>query len=186
MIEVAAGAGPAGNQRQHERRLCQIELGVVRSDLCRLGSEQHAVERDGAVEIRDVERCVELAQGVVDRASHGCYLTDTGVRARHRDAKRRDAQQKHARRQHPERRRVRPGQRRTLREDERSDRRREDRQHLRGALNPAQVRRTKRPPPDREEEHGNHASGQPDQRGEDPELRQGREQRQCRERRPRR
>ena len=77
VIEVAAGAGPAGNQRQHERRLRQIELGVVGSDLGRLGAEQHAVERDRAVEIRDVERGVELAQGVVDRASHSCHLTDT-------------------------------------------------------------------------------------------------------------
>ena len=71
VIEVAAGAGPAGNQRQHQRRLCQIELGVVGSDLGRLGSEQDAVERDGAVQVRDVERCVELAQALINRASHG-------------------------------------------------------------------------------------------------------------------
>jgi hypothetical protein len=74
VIQVAACAGPARNQRQHERRLCQIELGVVRSDLGRLGAEEHAVERDGAAEVCHAERCVELAQGVVDGASHGCHL----------------------------------------------------------------------------------------------------------------
>jgi hypothetical protein len=46
VIEVAAGGGAAGNQRQHQRWLSQIELGIVRSELRRLGAEQHAVERD--------------------------------------------------------------------------------------------------------------------------------------------
>src|ERR1700688_4998119 len=83
------------------------------------------------------------------------------VRDGHLHAKRRDTQEQYTWRQRPEHRGVRPGQRRTLGEEERSDRRREDRQHLRGALDAAQVRRTERVSPDGEEEDRDHASRQP-------------------------
>src|ERR1700676_3476777 len=56
VIDVAARAGPAWNQRQYQRRLGQVELGVVRSDLGRFGAKERAVERNGAVKFRDAER----------------------------------------------------------------------------------------------------------------------------------
>src|SRR5262245_54613285 len=55
VIEVSAGCWTCGIQRQHQRRFGEVELGVIGSNLRRFGAKQYAIERDGPLQVRDIE-----------------------------------------------------------------------------------------------------------------------------------
>jgi hypothetical protein len=85
VIQVAARARLARNERQHERRLGEVELRVVGAHLGRLRAEQRPIEGDRAAEIGHVERRVEFPQSVIDCASHDS-LKPSRVHPLHADA----------------------------------------------------------------------------------------------------
>ena len=70
VVQVPARGRPARNQREHQRRLGDVELGVVVLDLGRLGTEQHPVERNRPGDVGDVQRSVKLDESCVDRGCH--------------------------------------------------------------------------------------------------------------------
>ncbi len=70
VVQVPVGGRASRNQREHERRLGQVELGVVVLDLGRLDAEQHPVEGHRRGDVGDVQRGVELHQCGVNRGRH--------------------------------------------------------------------------------------------------------------------
>ena len=71
----------AGDQREHEGRLRQLELGVVTAALGRFHAKERAEELDRPVEAADCQGEVELAQRLVD-GSHRLALHLKNVEVR--------------------------------------------------------------------------------------------------------
>src|SRR5438034_1286992 len=65
VIQVSAMYRPPRHQREHDRRLVQLEFRVVAVGLCRFDAEQLLVERDRSCQVRHVQRGVELAHGLL-------------------------------------------------------------------------------------------------------------------------
>jgi hypothetical protein len=70
VVEVAACRRAIRDQRQHQGRLRQLELGVVGPHLRRFRSEEYPVERDGPLKVGHVQRGVELQQAGVNCVGH--------------------------------------------------------------------------------------------------------------------
>src|SRR5262249_32869356 len=59
VIKGATGGHARRLQRQHQRRIVQLELGVIGPPLGRSHAEQHGVERYRPVQVRDIQGKVE-------------------------------------------------------------------------------------------------------------------------------
>ena len=63
VIERSAGTLRRRLQRQHQRRIVQLELGVIGAALGRLAAKQDAIEGDRSLQVGDVERQMKADRG---------------------------------------------------------------------------------------------------------------------------